>query len=277
MTNARKTFAVTLGAWLVVLWCLAPFLWQIVTSLKTKAEIVQIPTTYIPTQPTLENYRALFDRKPFGHYLWNSFFIASVSTAVCLVVGSMAAYSFARLKVRGAKWMSLLLVVISFFPPIIFFFPLYEMVRATGTANNPVALIVPYVTFNLPFAVLILAAFFRTISVEIEEAAKVDGFTRWQILFKIIVPLSAPALATTGILIFIFCWNEFLLALTFMNRDTSKTVTAGIASLSGANLFELPWGSIAAAVVLSTLPLIVLVVLFQRRIIQGLSAGSGKG
>ena len=151
------------------------------------------------------------------------------------------------------------------------------MVRATGTANNPIALIVPYVTFNLPFAILILAAFFRTISVEIEEAAKVDGFTRWQILFKIIMPLSAPALATTGILIFIFCWNEFLLALTFMNRDTSKTVTAGIASLGGANLFELPWGSIAAAVVLSTLPLIALVVLFQRRIIQGLAAGSGKG
>lgn len=263
--------------WLVVLWCLAPFLWQIVTSLKTKAEITSVPATLIPAHPHLGHYRALFERKPFARYLWNSFFISITSTALCLLISSMAAYSFSRLKVRGARWMSLLLVIISLFPPIIFFFPLYEMVRVTGTANNPVALIVPYVTFNLPFSILILTSFFRTISVEIEEAAKVDGFSRWQILFRIIMPLSAPALATTGILIFIFCWNEFLLALTFMTRDDSKTVTAGIASLSGANLFELPWGSIAAAVVLSTLPLIVLVMIFQRRIIQGLTAGGTKG
>ena len=132
-------------------------------------------------------------------------------------------------------------------------------------------------TFNLPFAILILASFFRTISIEIEEAAKVDGFSRWQILFKIMMPLSAPALATTGILIFIFCWNEFLLSLTFMTRDTARTVTAGIASLSGGTQFEIPWGSIAAAVVLSTMPLVALVAVFQRRIIQGLAAGGSKG
>lgn len=272
-----KRIVIHVLVWLVALWCVAPFVWQIITSIKTNAEIVQIPNVYVPRAPHLEHYQALFLRKPFAHYLWNSLLVSSVSTLVCLVISAMAGYSFARIKVRGANLMLLGLVAISFFPLIIFFFPLYEMVRATGTANNPIALIVPYVTFNLPFAILVLTAFFRSISLDIEEAAKVDGFNRLQILYKIIAPLSAPALATTGILIFIFCWNEFLLALTFMTEDKAKTVTAGIASLSGATTFEVPWGAISAAVVLSTLPLIVLVLLFQKRIIQGLTAGATKG
>lgn len=270
--------------WLAVAFCLAPFLWQIVTSLKTDAEIVAVPTAYLPglgaeadAGPTLKHYTSLFDRKPFARYLWNSFFISSVSTALCILAAAMAAYSIARLRVRGSRLFLALLVAISFFPPIIFFFPLYEIVRATGTANSPIALIVPYVTFNLPFAILVLTAFFRGIPLDIEEAAKVDGLSRWQILFRIVMPLAAPALATTAILVFIACWNEFLLALTFMTADRAKTVTAGIASLSGASIFELPWGAISAAVVVSTLPLIGLVVIFQRRIIQGLTAGASKG
>jgi len=263
--------------WLAVVWCLAPFAWQIITSLKTNAEIAHIPTIYAPVHPTWGHYQELFSRKPFARYLWNSFLISSVSTVVCVLVSAMAAYSFSRLKVRGARGLQVGLISISFFPTIIFFFPLYELVRRTGMANNPIALIVPYITFNLPFATLILTAFFRTISLDIEEAAKVDGFNRWQILMKIIMPLSAPALATTAILIFIFCWNEFLLALTFMTRDSAKTVTAGVASLSGGSIYEIPWGAIAAAVVVSTLPLIGLVVVFQKRIIQGLTAGATKG
>ena len=263
--------------WLAVLWCVAPFAWQLVTSLKTNAEIARIPTSYVPVHPTLEHYQSLFSRKPFAHYLWNSFLISSVSTVVCVMVSAMAAYSFSRLRVRGAQALQAGLLSISFFPTIIFFFPLYELVRRTGMVNNPVALIVPYVAFNLPFATLILTAYFRTISLDIEEAAKVDGLNRWQILWRIIMPLSAPALATTAILVFIFCWNEFLLALTFMTRDAARTVTAGIASLSGGSIYELPWGALGAAVVLSTLPLIVLVVLFQKRILQGLAAGATKG
>ena len=138
----RSRFVILSLVWLVVLWCLAPFVWQIITSLKTDTELTLAPVA-LPVHPTVDHYVALFQRKPFARYLWNSFFISSVSTAVCLLISSMAAYSFSRLKVRGAKWMSLLLVVISFFPPIIFFFPLYELVRVSGTANNPVALIVP--------------------------------------------------------------------------------------------------------------------------------------
>lgn len=263
--------------WLMVFWCLAPFLWQIVTSLKTNAEIGTLPTTYLPADPGLRHYEALFARKPFGRYLWNSFVISSLSTVLCVTVSALAAYSFSRLKLRGAHLMLGTLVLISFFPGIIFFFPLYEMVRATGTANHPIALIIPYATLNLPFSILVLNTFFRGIPIEIEEAAKVDGFSRMQILTRIILPLAAPALATTAILVFIFSWNEFLLALTFMTEDRAKTITAGIASLSGSTLHELPWGVISAAVVVSTLPLILLVLLFQKKIIEGLTAGAAKG
>lgn len=272
-----KRFLLHLAVWSAVAFCLAPFVWQIVTSLKTDAAITSVPVTYLPGEPTTEHYTSLFERKPFARYLWNSFFICSVSTFACVGIASAAAYAVSRLRVRGSRIFLGLLVAVSFFPPIIFFFPLYEMVRATGTANQPLALIVPYITFNLPFATLVLAAFFRSVPLEIEEAARVDGFSRGQILLRIILPLAAPAVATTAILTFINCWNEFLLALTFMSADRAKTITAGIASLSGASSFQIPWGAISAAVVVSTIPLIVLVVIFQRRIVHGLTAGASKG
>jgi multiple sugar transport system permease protein len=263
--------------WLFVAWCLAPFIWQILTSLKSDAEIVSVPNVYIPSRIDGEHYASLFSRKPFGRYLLNSFIVSGASTLLCLLVSALAAYAVARLHVRGGKLLLLGLVIIALFPPIIFFFPLYELVRLTHTANNPISLILPYVMFNLPFAVLVLTSFFRGVPLDVEEAAKIDGLTRLQILFRIIMPLAAPALATTGILIFIASWNEFLLALTFMTRDSAKTVTAGVASLGGTSGFDIPWGPIAASVVVSTAPLIVLVLVFQRRIIQGLTAGAAKG
>lgn len=263
--------------WSFVAWCLAPFVWQIITSFKTNAAITAIPNVYIPDDPTAEHYETLFLRKPFGRYLLNSTIVSGGATILCLFVSALAAYAVARLRVRGGKFLLLSLVIVALFPPIIFFFPLYELVRLTQTANNPLALILPYVTFNLPFAVLVLTSFFRQVPGDVEEAAKIDGLSRLQILFRIIMPLAAPALATTGILIFIAAWNEFLLALTFMTEDTAKTVTAGVASLGGTSGFDIPWGPIAASVVVSTLPLIALVLMFQRRIIQGLTAGASKG
>ena len=263
--------------WLFVAWCLAPFVWQIVTSLKSNEEIGAIPNVYVPQRLSGEHYSTLFDRKPFGRYLANSLIVSGASTILCLLVSALAAYAVARLRVRGGRLLLLGLVIVALFPSIIFFFPLYELVRLTRTANNPVALILPYVTFNLPFAVLVLTSFFRSVPLEVEEAAKIDGLTRLQILVRVIVPLAAPALVTTGMLIFIACWNEFLLALTFMTRDSAKTVTAGVASLGGTSSYDIPWGPIAASVVVSTAPLIVLVLVFQRRIIQGLTAGATKG
>jgi trehalose/maltose transport system permease protein len=272
-----KRIAVYTLIWLVVLWCLAPFLWQIVTSLKSDAEISALPVTYIPQHPSLQHYHALFVRKPFANYLLNSFIISATSTILCVGLSALAAYAVSRLRIRGSRAMLATLVVISLFPPIIFFFPLYEMMRAAGLLNNALALIIPYATFNLPFSIIVLATFFRTVPRDIEDAAKVDGLGRLQILWRIILPLSAPALATTAILVFIFAWNEFLFALTFMTADRMKTVTAGIATLSGTTVHETPWGPIAAAVVVSTIPLILLVGIFQRRIVQGLTAGATKG
>jgi multiple sugar transport system permease protein len=272
-----KRIAFYFGLWIVVLWCVAPFVWQIITSLKTNAEIAALPLTYLPAEPGLQHYRALFTRKPFGRYLANSFLISSASTLLCVGISALAAYSFSRFRLRGSRLMLATLIVISFFPAIIFFFPLYEMVRAASLANHPLALIIPYKTFNLPFCIIVLTTFFRAIPLDIEEAAKVDGFGRWQILRRIILPLAAPALATTAILVFIFAWNEFLFALSFMTNDHAKTITAGIASLSGTTMHELPWGPIAASIVVSTLPLVMLVVLFQKKIIHGLTAGASKG
>jgi multiple sugar transport system permease protein len=263
--------------WLIVLWCLAPFLWQIITSLKSNAEIASLPVTYIPHEASLQHYDALFVRKPFAGYLFNSFIVSATSTVLCVGVSALAAYAVSRLRVRGSRAMLAVLVAISLFPPIIFFFPLYEMLRAAGLLNNFVALIIPYTTFNLPFSIIVLATFFRTVPSDIEDAAKVDGLGRLQILWRIILPLSAPALATTAILVFIFAWNEFLFALTFITNERMKTVTAGIATLSGTTVHETPWGPIAAAVVVSTMPLILLVGIFQRRIVQGLTAGAMKG
>lgn len=271
----RATFYLLI--WLVVLWCLAPFLWQIITSLKSNAEIAALPVIYIPRHAGLQHYDALFARKPFARYLLNSFVISSASTLLCVGLSALAAYAVSRLRIRGSRVMLAALVIISLFPPIIFFFPLYEMMRAAGLLNHPLALIIPYTTFNLPFSIIVLATFFRGVPRDIEDAAKVDGLGRLQILWRIILPLSAPALATTAILVFIFAWNEFLFALTFMTNDQMKTVTAGIATLSGATEHETPWGPIAAAVVVSTTPLILLVVIFQRRIVQGLTAGAAKG
>ena len=272
-----RRFAFHILLWLFVAWCLAPFAWQIITSLKTNAEIGAIPNVYVPKHLGLHHYADLFQRKPFARYLLNSFVVSAGATALCLLVSALAAYAVARLRVRGGRFLLGALVVVGLFPPIIFFFPLYELVRLTHTANNPLSLILPYVTFNLPFAVLVLSSFFRTVPLEVEEAAKIDGLSRLQILVRVILPLSAPALATTGILIFIACWNEFLLALTFMTRDSAKTITAGVASLGGASSYDIPWGPIAASVVVSTAPLILLVLVFQRRIIQGLTAGASKG
>lgn len=170
-----------------------------------------------------------------------------------------------------------LLVGMSLFPAITFFFPLYEMVRALHLANNPIALIVPYATFNLPLSVLFLTAFFRTIPSAIEEAGLVDGLSRMGILVRLILPLSAPGLVTTAVLVFISSWNEFLLAMAFLPREEARTVTVAIASLSAGSLYELPWGLIGAAIMISSAPLLLLVALFQRRIVEGLTQGAATG
>ncbi|MGH9681664.1 MAG: carbohydrate ABC transporter permease, partial [Candidatus Acidiferrales bacterium] len=168
------------------------------------------------------------------------------------------------------------LLLVAFFPPIVLLFPLYEMVRAAGLMNHPWSLILPYAALNLPLSVWLLTGYFGQIPCEIEEAAAVDGLSRLQTFLKIILPLSTPALVTAGILTFIFAWNEFMFALTFMNLESARTITVGVATLSGAFTYETPWGLLAAGVIACSLPLILLVTVFQRKLVAGLTAGSGK-
>lgn len=276
----RKKFlsiCLVLGVGVVVLFSLAPFLWQVVTSLKPSNEIFSRPVRYIPSHLDLSAYVKIFSRHPFARQILNSVFIACAGTFLCLFASSLASYALARLRLRGGRGFLLFLLFLSLFPPVVLIVPLYEMVSTFGLMNNYLALIIPYAALNVPFATWVLTSFFRQIPEALEDAAKVDGLSRLGILVRIILPLSAPALATTAILVFIFCWNEFLFALTFMTRATSRTVPVGIAMLSGASQYEIPWDQISAATVLTTLPLVAFVVLFQRRIVEGLTAGAVKG
>lgn len=261
----------------VVLWSLGPFLWQVVTSLKPTAEVVKVPPTYWPSHPTLASYVKIFSTRPFGTYILNSVVVALATTALCSVVGTLAAYAFSRLPLPGGEWAVRSILFVALFPPTILVVPLYKLVQAMHLLNNPLGLILPYTALNLPFSIWVLMTFFKAIPKDLEEAAAIDGLSRWQTLWKVVFPLAAPAVATTAILVFIFSWNEFLLALIFMSKDAARTVPVGIAMLSGVTMYEVPWDQISAAVVLTTLPVVALVLAFQKRIVEGLTAGAVKG
>lgn len=267
--------ATTVVAMFCVL-AVAPLMWHGLSSLKTSSELSRIPPEILPDAPTLANYRELFSRRPFGSYFLNSFVIASLATLICLATGSLAAYRLVHLPARLSSALAGGLLVLSFFPPIVFLFPIYEVVQQIGALNHPWSLILTYAGLNLPLTIWLLSGYLRQIPKELEEAAAIDGMTEFQAFRLVLLPLAGPALAATGILVFIFCWNEFMFALTFMNLDKSKTLTVGVATLSGAFAYEIPWGLLAAGVVVSASPLIILVLLFQKRIVEGLTAGSVK-
>lgn len=254
----------------------APLAWYGLSSIKSSAELAQIPPALLPSEPTLDNYAELFMRRPFGSYYLNSTIVASVASLLCILCASFAAYRLARASTAVRNIVSSSLLVMAFFPPIVLVFPVYELVRLAGLVNHPWGLILPYAAINLPFAVWLLTGYMQQIPYEIEEAASVDGLTQFETYRKIIMPLSIPALTTAFLLVFIFAWNEFMFALTFMNREGSRTVTVGVATLSGAFAYEIPWGLLAAGIVVSTAPLIVAVALFQKRIVSGLTAGAVK-
>jgi multiple sugar transport system permease protein len=255
---------------------LAPLGWHAISSLKSPAELALMPPTLLPDDATAANYQELFRRRPFFDYYLNSFTIAAMSSLVAVSAASLAAYRLARIRGRLRSVIRSALLAIAFFPPIVFLFPLYELVQTAGLVNHPWGLILPYSALNLPFAVWLLTGSFQQIPFELEEAAAVDGLTRFQTFRMVVLPLIVPALITAGILVFIFSWNEFMFALTFMNIESQKTVTVGVATLSGAFAQEIPWGQISAGVILSSLPLIALVVFFQRKIVSGLTAGAVK-
>jgi multiple sugar transport system permease protein len=251
-----------------------PIIWILLTSIKPSTEVIQFPVQYLPETMTLENYRIALGQAPFLRYLFNSFVVASGSAVVCVVLGSMAGYALSRLDFRGKLPILLLILLSAMLPYFGRLIPLFDLARRTGFLNTHLGLIIPYSAFQLPFAVWIFQAYFKELPDSLEEAGLIDGLSHVGVLFRIILPVSAPAMATTAIIVFIYAWNEFLFALTFMTEDSMRTITVGIALYQGE--FTFPWATISAAVFISIVPLLLLMVFFQRKIVKGLTAGVGK-
>ncbi|MGF1488320.1 MAG: carbohydrate ABC transporter permease [Prochloraceae cyanobacterium] len=272
-----KKIILWLGIILLLIFVLLPILWQILTSFKVNDEIQAVPNVYIPSEITLKHYIELFQRKPFIFYILNSALVSIVSTVLCLAIGSPAAYALARLKLPGEQIILGFVLIITLFPYVLLFLGLLEIIRYVGLGNNYLALIIPYTAINLPLTILVMRSFFQQLPKDLEDAAKIDGYKTIPMLLNIVLPMTVPALVTTGILTFIFAWNEYIFALTFITRETMKTIPVATAQLGGATVFEIPYGAIAAATILGTIPLVLLVLFFQRRIVQGLTAGAVKG
>ncbi len=266
-----------IGIFSIIVFFLTPVVWQILTSVKLNKDISAIPNVYLPTEITFDHYKELFSRRPFLTYILNSAFVATISTILCLVFGSPAAYALARMKLKGEQLILTAILIVTLFPYVLLFLGLLEIVKAIGLGNNYLALIIPYTAINLPLTILVMRSFFQQLPEDLEDAAKIDGYKTIGMLVDILFPMTLPALATTGILTFIFAWNEYIFALTFMTEEAKKTIPVATAQLGGATLFEIPYGPIAAATVLGTLPLVILVLIFQRQIVQGLTAGAVKG
>ena len=259
----------------IILYTVFPFYWAIVSSLRPGSELVS--TSLIPQNPAWSNYTAVFSEQPFGRNILNSLFVAVSTVVLSLVLAVAAAYALGRISFTGRRLLLFTILGVSMFPQIAVLSGMFELVRAMGLYNNLLSLTLSYMIFTLPFTVWVLTTFMRELPKEIEEAAIVDGAKPFTIVTKVFMPLLGPALATTGLLAFIAAWNEFLFALTFTLSSEMRTVPVAIALISGASSYELPWGNIMAASVVVTVPLIILVLIFQRQIVSGLTAGAVKG
>ena len=259
----------------IVVFSVFPFYYAIVTSIATGTELFKV--NYLPKSFDWGNYQSVLGGRNFVRSIINSVFIATTTVVFALFLAVTASYALARVRFRGRGLLLMAILAVSMFPQIAVLAGLFELIRFLGIFNTPWAMILSYTIFTLPFTVWVLTTFMRDLPVEIEEAAIVDGATPWVIITKVFLPLLWPALVTTGLLAFIGAWNEFLFALTFTSSETTRTVPVAIALLSGASQQEIPWGPIMAASVIVTVPLIILVLIFQRKIVAGLTAGGVKG
>jgi len=270
-----KTTAFYLLVAVIVLVSVFPFYYAILTSFKSGTALFEI--NYLPHHFSLDNYISVLTTGVFVRNLGNSILVATSVVVLALFLAVTAAFALARVNFAGRGLLLMTILAVSMFPQIAVLAGLFELVRAFGVFNTPFALIFSYTIFTLPFTVWVLTTFMRDLPIEIEEAAIVDGATPWVIITKVFMPLMWPALVTTGLLAFIAAWNEFLFALTFTSSNETRTVPVAIALLSGASQYEIPWGRIMAASVIVTVPLVGLVLVFQRKIVQGLTAGGVKG
>jgi ABC-type glycerol-3-phosphate transport system permease component len=251
-----------------------PFYWAIVSSFTPESRLYQSPSL-IPGTLVLDHYRALFSERAFWIPIRNSLIVAGTTTAFCVTVGALCAYALARLRFRGKAFLLGLILAVSMFPQISVVSPLFLLLRAFHLINTYPGLILPYLTFAMPLTVWLLVGIFRQLPAELEEAAMVDGASRLRTFREVVVPLALPGLATTAILTFVYSWNEFLFALSFTLGPERQTVPVAIALFRGQ--YQVPWGQILAAAVVATAPVALLVLAFQRRIVQGLTAGAVKG
>lgn len=266
-----------LAAIVVSVFSVFPFVYAISTSLKTGSELFN-PSLW-PHNASLNNYISLFTvaEQPFGRHLLNSIMVSTLVVVLSVFLGVTAAYALGRINFRGKGLLLITVLAVSMFPQVAVLAGMFEMIRAIGLYNKAIGLVVPYMIFTLPFTVWVLTTFMKQLPKELEEAAIMDGCGPWRIIFEVFMPLLWPALVSTGLLAFIAAWNEFLFALTFVVDNSERTVPVSISLISGASAFEIPWGKIMAASVVVTLPLIALVLIFQRKIVSGLTAGAVKG
>ncbi|UJA21392.1 carbohydrate ABC transporter permease [Thermoleophilia bacterium SCSIO 60948] len=277
-SSTRSRALTTIGLIVVLIYAFVPVLWILSLSLKDPATIAD--GSFIPTDFTFGNYEELFSDGLDGFFtapLMNSILISLIATVIAIIFASLCAYAIARLNFPGKALILAGALAIAMFPPISTIGPLFDMWNALNLYDTYPGLIIPYLTFSLPLAIYTLVAFFREIPWELEQAAQIDGATPFQAFRKVIVPLAAPGVFTAAILVFIFCWNDFLFAISLTSSDAARTVPAALAFFTGPSQFTDPSGSIAAAAIVVTIPIIVFVLIFQRRIVAGLTAGAVKG
>jgi multiple sugar transport system permease protein len=264
-----------LAALIVILNGTFPILWILLTSLKTEAELTRRPITWLPADPTLANYARAFAEQPLALFVLNSLMVAVLATALSILVAALAAYALARLRVRGRNLILGALVAVSTFPLITLMVPLFQIMRGLGLLNTYAALVLPYAVLNLPVCTLVLVSFFESIPQDLENAARIDGCTRLGALWRVVIPLAAPGVFTAAILAFVNAWDEFLLALSFMSSHEMRTVAVGITLYQGEYAF--PWPLMAAALIVALVPIAILIVAFQEKVVSGLTQGGLKG
>ena len=275
MSRALPRIGLAVACAVLLIFLLFPFYYAVVTSLKSGSAIFRVD--YWPAEVDLGNYARIWREQPFARNILNSVIVAGGVVAVSLALAVSAAFSLGRVRFAGRRALLYTILGVSMFPQVAVLSGLFEVIRVLGLYNNLAGLILSYMIFTLPFTVWVLTAFMRDLPVEIEEAAIMDGAGPFVLVTRIFLPLLGPALVTTGLLAFIAAWNEFLFALTFTLSNDQRTVPVAIALITGASEYELPWGNIMAASVIVTVPLIVLALVFQRRLVAGLTAGAVKG
>ena len=271
----RKIVGWSVAVLAIVVYSLLPVAW--ITSLSFKQGDDINNQQFLPTHWSLDNYRTVFDTDLFTSALRNSLGISLIATAIAVALATVAAYAIARLEFKGKKWVLSTALAIAMFPTVALVGPLFDMWRSLGIYDTWLGLIIPYISFTLPLAIWTLSSFFRQIPWEMEQAAQVDGATAWQAFVKVIVPLAAPGVATATILVFFFAWNDFVFGISLTATDQARPVPAALAFFTGETFFEQPTAAISAASVIVTIPVMILVLVFQRQIVSGLTSGAVKG